>query len=279
MILEFIPSWQMINYAKERRPITPSSGCFSYFLLFFPPEDAGKICFSVVWGPTCFNPARVNSKSLSLLELIMVLHCNILLLGDVNIHLDAADLSETVGFKTILECFGLSQMSAMDEPTHRAGHTLDVVVVNKKQLNAVITRVHPPGAISDHSLILTSYPFKIPQPSVCNATARAWKKFDRGRFLKDLTSSQLCSSVENLQDKSVDELADFYSLTLHSLIEHHALCVNLRKHYRPITPWFNAACRAHKRKARCLERVYRRTRNDVDRTHWLDQLKCNSEFY
>ena len=215
----------------------------------------------------------------NLLELIIVMNCNILLLGDVNIHLDAADLPDAAGFSSILDCFGLSRVNAADEPTHRAGHTLDVVVVKKEQSNAITTTVHPPGAISDHSLIVTSYPFERPQPSVYNATARAWKKFDRGQFQKDLASSLLCSTSENLQDKSVDELTELYSSTLRSLVDKHAPCVNVRKQYRPITPWFNAACRTEKRKARCFERVYRRTRTDVDRNHWLEQLKRNSEFY
>ena len=224
--------------------------------------------------------SRSSCDELSrLLELIIVFNCIILLLGDVNIHLDAADLPDADGFNTIMDCFGLSCVNAANEPTHRAGHTLDIVVVKKEQLNAVTTMIHPPGAISDHSLIVTSYPFERPQPSVYNVTARVWKKFDRGRFLIDLASSPLCTPFENLQDKSVDELTELYSSTLQSLVDHHVPCVNVRKHYRPITPWFNAACRAQKRKARCLERVYRRTRTDVDRTLWLEQLKRNSEFY
>ena len=53
-----------------------------------------------------------------LLELIIVFNCNILLLGDVNIHLDAADLPDAVGFNTIMDCFGLSRVNAANEPTH-----------------------------------------------------------------------------------------------------------------------------------------------------------------
>ena len=52
-----------------------------------------------------------------------------------------------------------------------------------------------------------------------------------------------------------------------------------KKHHRPITPWFNAVCRAEKRRSRCLERVYRRTRLARDRTMWVNQLRSAQLVY
>ena len=80
-------------------------------------------------------------------------------------------------------------------------------------------------------------------------------------------------------EKSVDELADIYHSTLSSLIDRHAPCIGINKYYRPITPWFNNSCRAQKRKARCLERVYCRTSSDEDRKDWIEQLGTCQKFY
>ena len=59
---------------------------------------------------------------------------------------------------------------------------------------------------------------------------------------------------------SINDLSETYSSILTSLVDQLAPSVTVKKHYRPITPWFNAVCRAEKRKSRCLERTYRRTR-------------------
>ena len=75
-------------------------------------------------------------------------------------------------------------------------------------------------------------------------------------------------------EKSVDELADIYHSTLWSLVDRRAPCIVINKHYR-----FNDACQAQKRMARCLERVYRRTRSDEDRKCWIEQLGACQEFY
>ena len=157
------------------------------------------------------------------------------------------------------------------------GHTLDVVLVRKDQSELVSTLVHPP-VISDHSVVVTKFPVLKPQPVSYSATIRSWKHFDRSSFLSDLQSSSICSP-DDWMEKSVDELADIYHSTLSSLVDRHAPCIVINKHYRPITPWFNDACRAQKRKARCLERVYRRTRSDEDRKCWIEQLGACQEFY
>ena len=61
-----------------------------------------------------------------MLEELIVYSCHILIVGDVNIHLDIADDIWTTKFHTIMDCFGLVQN--ISSPTHKAGHTLDVVI-------------------------------------------------------------------------------------------------------------------------------------------------------
>ena len=211
----------------------------------------------------------------TLLEMLIVYSCGIVIQGDFNIHLDIESDAGTRKLDTILRSFCLRQM--VDGPTHRAGHTLDAVLVRADQSELVSTLVHPP-VISDHSLVVTKFPVMKPRPVSYSATIRSWKHFDRASFLSDLQSSSICSP-DDWSEKSVDELADIYHSTLSTLVDRYAPCIVINKHYRPITPWFNDACRAQKRKARCLERVYRRTRSDEDRKCWIKQLGACQEFY
>ena len=211
----------------------------------------------------------------TLLEMLIVYSCDIVIQRDFNIHLDVESDAGTRRLDTILGSFCLWQM--VNGPTHRVGHTLDVVLVRTDQSELVSTLVHPP-VISDHSVVVTKFPVLKPQPVSYSATIRSWKHFDRSSFLSDLQSSSICSP-DDWMKKSVDELADIYYSTLSSLVDRHAPWFVINKHYRPITPWFNDACRAQKRKARCLERVYRRTRSGEDRNCWIEQLRACQEFY
>jgi len=83
-----------------------------------------------------------------------MLHCYIV--GDVNIHLD--DVSSPITSKLIhlLNCSGLQD--CIETAAHKRLYQLDVLVarVNRRPLSVT---VHPPGMISDHSLIVASVTF------------------------------------------------------------------------------------------------------------------------
>ena len=208
------------------------------------------------------------------LELLSVYNCHVVVLGDVNIHLDVTGDSHTTKFIDILNCFGFSQ--TVQEPTHTAGHTLDIVLVKTDNLMPVKTTIHPPS-ISDHSVIVTSLPVDKPHLASFSAVTRAWNKQDREAFRKDLLSSTICS--DEVSDRSIDELVEDYNSVLTELLNKHAPSRTVHRHYRPITPWYNSACRAQKQKTRCLERRYRRTKSAVDKVCWQKQTRSAQEFF
>src|SRR5260221_8467548 len=78
---------------------------------------------------------------------------------------------------------------------------------------------------------------------------------------------------------SADDMAIAYNDVLSTLVDKHAPRRSVRKYYRPITPWFNSSCSIQKRRVRCFERVYRRTKLLSDRNAWLSQLHSCHEFY
>ncbi len=72
----------------------------------------------------------------------------VLLTGDLNIHIDNMDCTNTVSFMDILECFNLTQH--VNFPTHKHSHTLDLVctsgvIIEQPECTDV--------CISDHKLL------------------------------------------------------------------------------------------------------------------------------
>ena len=64
-----------------------------------------------------------------LLELFAVSE-NCIIAGDINIHCDSIDNLHTVQLNDLLEAFGLTQY--INSPTHKKGHTLDVVIARQE---------------------------------------------------------------------------------------------------------------------------------------------------
>ena len=73
-----------------------------------------------------------------------------LIVGDLNIHLDVPDRADAVKFNALLATHSLIQN--VESSTHVGGHLLDVFVT--RQLSIRRVEVSPPGALSDHSMIV-----------------------------------------------------------------------------------------------------------------------------
>ena len=54
--------------------------------------------------------------------------CKFLLAGDFNVHWDSADKSEAASFRDLVTALGFKQH--VTEPTHNAGHTLDLLITD-----------------------------------------------------------------------------------------------------------------------------------------------------
>ena len=98
-------------------------------------------------GSVCVTDVFFNELE-DLLERIATYSAPLLLLGDVNVHLDVADDPHTVKFYQLLATHGLKQHVA--QSTHVNGHLLDVVIAHDQTTVGPLT-VDPPGILSDHS--------------------------------------------------------------------------------------------------------------------------------
>lgn len=84
-----------------------------------------------------FTVVQFLSKFAMFLELLILLPGQILILGDVNFHLEDTSTSQTMEFLELLDIFSLKQL--VNQPTHRLGHTLDCIIT-EESVNLVDTR-------------------------------------------------------------------------------------------------------------------------------------------
>ena len=63
------------------------------------------------------------------MEFLTTIPGQILILGDVNYHLEDTSNGQTRDFLELLDVLNLSQL--VNQPTHRLGHTLDCIITEK----------------------------------------------------------------------------------------------------------------------------------------------------
>ena len=86
----------------------------------------------------------------SFLEKIITTARPLIIVGDFNFHLDNLDDRSAVRFQELLEAFNLVQH--VSEPTHKNGHTLDLVITRVGEESVRHVQVSDP-VISDHGAV------------------------------------------------------------------------------------------------------------------------------
>ena len=87
-----------------------------------------------------------------------------------------------------------------------------------------------------------------------------WKKKDRTAFRSALQADPLFNDVEAFSSSTATDIISSYETVMLKLVDSFLLQRTVRSRQHPHSPWFNADCRALRRQARHLGRVYRRTR-------------------
>ena len=120
------------------------------------------------------------------LERTATFSCPMIILGDVNLHLDDASNPHTIQFSTILEQFCLVQH--VHSITHHRGHTLDVVIT---RLEHPVRAVHvEPPVLFDHAFIVADMDLRIVHDWPNSVVRRRqWRKVDFEALREDLRRS------------------------------------------------------------------------------------------
>ena len=201
----------------------------------------------------------------------------VLIVGDINFHLENSNDPQTSKFNSILSMFDMSQY--IDKPTHKRGHALDMVVTRTGDdtLVSAVT-VSDPGLhdkhghdVGDH--LAVSFTLNLHKPHVIrkNVVYRNLRAIDVTSFENDIIESDLCNLPA---DCSLDAMVQAYDSTFRSLIDKHAPILRRSLTLRPHAPWHTADLREAKTVKRRYERKWLKSRSEEDHLLYRAQ-SCN----
>ena len=211
-----------------------------------------------------------------LLETVATFNSQLIITGDLNVHLENPTDPAAAQLRFLLDSFGLVQH--VDQPTHTHGGILDVVITRSDCLiNSLM--VDPPS-ISDHGPVSCVLPFTLPGPPVfITRLVRGWGKLDREQFRAALSSSSLCQDDVFYDGMDAASLFQLYEDTLRDQLDLLVPSHSVKSRSNLASPWFDEACRSMKRDVRRLERRYRRSREAADRLAWVNAIREKHYFF
>ena len=177
--------------------------------------------------------------------------------GDVNIHVDTADLYARQ-FNELLDLYDVKQHVSM--PTHSKGHTLDVVLTPNRRnyLHGIVVSTID---LSDHSLVDFSLNVERKLKKTKVITYRPTKTVDIGKFCQDVTEKLGALPPTNDVGKRVGS----YNEVLKDLVEDYSPLRTVTIKVVPEAPWFDKDYIDLRKLRRSAEQRYRRSGNEADK--------------
>ena len=192
----------------------------------------------------------------------------LMLVGDFNFHIDRQTDCDAKRFVSILDSFDLVQHVA--GPTHRDGHTLDLVITRASE-KELVSNCCVGQRISDHFAVHCNLALVKPSLERKVISYRKTRSIDFDKFRQDLANSSLLSDSSDHAD--LDALVGAFNDTLSHLVDSHAPLKTRTITIRPHSPWYTDEIATEKRKRRSLERRWRSSRLSGDYENYVTQ--CN----
>ena len=218
-----------------------------------------------LYRPPQFSVPLFERDFTSLLESHCLSGPPIVLLGDINIHINNADNAYTRKYIELLASFNMVQH--VNEPTHEKGHTLDHII-SRNSDSLRISDVEVGECISDHSLVKCKISF--PKVTVPKRKVR-FRKYNDIKledFRTDLTTIPLQENYLNLE---LSSLVSEFDSQLRNVMERHAPLVEKCTVTQPRQPWYNVDIQQQRRTCRQKERAYRKSNTVTAKDAFLQQ--------
>ncbi|CAB3997546.1 Hypothetical predicted protein [Paramuricea clavata] len=218
-----------------------------------PPSKTNKLSSSIFFEEFCI-----------FVEQLIILPGNVLMAGDFNFHIDNIGDSDTIKFNKILESFNLQQH--VNGPTHKKGHTLDLIITRNEDKLVTGIRIHDP-VISDHLAIHCTLQLEKPPLEQAEIYYRKLNNVNMDSFNEGLKVLDLND------DYDLSVLIDKYENTLKETLQQHAPQKRRIITLRPLSPWYNEEIGQEKRNRRKLERRWRASGLYIDRQLYVKQCE------
>ena len=203
----------------------------------------------------------------TLFETLVTLKDNLILAGDINIHMDE-DTIYAKSFKDILDTFNM--IHHIEFPTHKQGHTLDVIITFKD--SPIISKIAANEFDVSHHFLVD---FRVDV-----TTEIKLEKEIHYRKLKDIDADKFCEDIANsfsITDKPFGEVITSYNEVMGKIIDEHAPVINKTTKIVPSVPWFDSEYVDLRKQRRRAEKVYKKTNLPADKNKYIDLRKKTTE--
>ena len=205
-----------------------------------------------------------------LLEILAAANEKFVIAGDINIHCEKIEDRHANQLNELLTMFGLTQL--INSPTHRDGHTLDVVITRTEELEVSGLMVRD-ISVSDHFLLSFLIECKTLKSYYKTITYRSIKQVNREVFKNDLTNIIEGISVEDDIGKVVTE----FDAAASKLMDEHAPKVTRKVKIVNSSPWFDNEYRELRKERRRAEKRYIQSGSPADKETFVQLRKQTTE--
>jgi Reverse transcriptase (RNA-dependent DNA polymerase)/Endonuclease-reverse transcriptase len=220
-----------------------------------------------IYRPPSLSKATFITEFTSLLENFISSSSEIIITGDLNLHVDNLSAPYSTSFLDLLETFNLKQH--INFPTHISGHTLDLLIT--RSTSTLVSAIdHTFSPISDHELILStlSIPTNSRSPRIVKLT-RPINTINTVNFANDIRTSCLYTSPATTLAKYIEQ----FTTTLTTLLDKHAPQKTTSCLSRPHKPFITPEIKNEKSKRSKLETIFRKDRSPQNKANFMNQAK------
>ena len=175
--------------------------------------------------------------------------------GDINIHCDNEDDRYTLQLNNLLSAFNLTQI--INEPTHKKGHTLDVVIVSRDDTEIGGVEITDIG-FSDHYLLGFSVD--------CEASRSYYKTITYRKKVNDVEfKERLSAALESVNiGENFGEAVTEYNGCLEAVVQELSPSVTKKVKIVDNARWFDSEYKNLRRERRKAERKSKKSKNQED---------------
>ena len=140
----------------------------------------------------------------------------------------------------------------VQQPTHKTGHILDLVITRSGECRVQSLTVHD-YEISDHHLITFDVAKQLNTTKRPQIAVRSLKRLDASAFASDVSQALVActSTAPDLEDK-----VSAYNTVLTNALNHHAPLKTISIKGENTKPWYTDEIHMARQKRRQLERKY-----------------------
>ena len=224
------PPFQSFEYAHLVLKVRFTTTCLRLIVIYRPPGIA-----------TVFL-----DEFSQLLEMVLADRAKLIIVGDLNLHVEKTGDPAATRFLSLLDAAGLEQH--VSTPTHLAGGTLDLVITRKS--DRLIRELQVGDLTTDHYAVHSLLRVSKPPLPIRMSSTRRLRNIDIDGFTVDLLQLPLFTQPAD----TVAGLIDQYNRGLSEVLDQHAPLTTRRTVVRPPSPWRTPEIAKAKRFCRYAER-------------------------